>query len=57
MMLEWLGDRDDAQACKDAAVSIDEAVSLAISERGIRTADVGGTHKTDQVVEAVIDLL
>ena len=57
MMLEWLGDRHDVRACKAAAVSIDEAVGRAISERGIRTTDVGGSHKTDQVVEAVIDSL
>jgi 3-isopropylmalate dehydrogenase len=57
MMLEWLGDRHDVQECRDAAVSIDDAVARAISERGIRTTDVGGSHSTDDVVEAVIECL
>ncbi|MDP6823103.1 MAG: isocitrate/isopropylmalate dehydrogenase family protein [Dehalococcoidia bacterium] len=54
MMLDWLGARHDAPGCLRAAQLIKDAVATTISETGMRTADVGGAHNTEDVVWAVV---
>ncbi|MDA1258561.1 MAG: isocitrate/isopropylmalate family dehydrogenase, partial [Chloroflexi bacterium] len=54
MMLEWLGAKHELDECRKAAKIIDDAVAATISERGIRTADAGGTHTTADAVRAVL---
>jgi 3-isopropylmalate dehydrogenase len=46
MMLEWLSERDRAAA-------LDEAVADVIREGRVRTYDMGGTHTTMEMAEAV----
>ena len=48
MMLEWLGE-------KEKAALIEEAVASVIAEGRVRTYDLGGTHTTLQMAEAVAE--
>jgi len=57
MMLEWLGERHGTSMLLEAAQSLQDAVDQAISEDGIRPADVGGPHGTAAVTRAVISAL
>ena len=50
LMLDWLQEDQLAQ-------SLDQAISAVISEGEIRTYDMGGTHSTIQMAEAVIQNL
>jgi isocitrate/isopropylmalate dehydrogenase len=47
MMLDWLGE-------KDAAKRLENAVLDVLKEGRIRTPDLGGTHKTRDMTEAII---
>ena len=53
MMLDWLGDRNQDQACLRGAKMIEKAVSNVLEEGSVRTPDIGGSSSTSQVAEAV----
>ena len=57
MMLEWLGHRHDARACRDAAVAIEDAVAGALAGGGALPRDLGGSADTAAVTRAVLDRL
>ena len=57
MLLAWLGQRHADEAAVSAAQKIDQAIELALSQDGIRTADLGGSATTDQFGLAVIQRL
>lgn len=48
MMLDWLGEGEKARA-------VDEAVAAVIAESRFRTYDMGGTHGTMEMAEAVAE--
>jgi 3-isopropylmalate dehydrogenase len=54
MLLEWLGRRRDDSALRDAAVRIEAAVDLVLSDPAKRTSDVGGTLGTMAFASAVM---
>lgn len=57
MMLEWLGSRHrDAQAL-EAAQKIEEAVTRVLAEGKVRTPDIGGSAKTWEVGDAIVERL
>jgi 3-isopropylmalate dehydrogenase len=57
MMLEWLGSRhQDAQAC-EAARKVEDAVTQVLAEGKIRTPDIGGSAKTSEVGDAMVEKL
>ena len=53
-MLEFLG--DDDQACIDASNEIMQAIEHVLVN-GPKTADVGGTAKTQEVGDAIAELI
>ncbi|MCA9140647.1 MAG: isocitrate/isopropylmalate dehydrogenase family protein [Planctomycetales bacterium] len=57
MMLDWLGQRYSDPVARAAADAIDQAVISVLSEREIRTADLGGTSSTREVASAVADAI
>lgn len=57
MMLDWLGAKHDSPGCLRAEQLIKDAVATTISEKGIRTTDVGGSHNTADVVRAVVEAI
>jgi tartrate dehydrogenase/decarboxylase/D-malate dehydrogenase len=50
MMLDHLGQTE-------AGVSIEKAVAAVLAERRVRTPDLGGTSKTEEVTEAVVSAI
>jgi 3-isopropylmalate dehydrogenase len=57
MMLEWLGHKHDVDACKDAAVAIEEAMAGALASSGVLPVDLGGSAETTTITRAVTDRL
>jgi 3-isopropylmalate dehydrogenase len=57
MMLTWLGERNDDNDAKQAAVAIDEAVSRVLDSPSAHTGDLGGKAKTSDVGDAVVSEL
>ena len=53
MMLTWLGERNEDDDAKAAAVAIDEAVGRALQSTSTHTGDLGGSAKTVDVGDAV----
>jgi len=53
MMLEWLAQENNDTRCGAAAQKIEDAVTRVLS-KGIKTQDIGGNNKTDDVTNAVI---
>ncbi len=51
-MLEWLGSQNDDPHCIDAAKLLESAVS-SVTSSNIKTPDIGGKSKTDQVSRAI----
>ncbi|MBV8599968.1 MAG: tartrate dehydrogenase, partial [Candidatus Eremiobacteraeota bacterium] len=47
LMLEWLGEAEAAKA-------VERAVGHVLSERRVRTPDLGGTSTTTEVTDAII---
>jgi tartrate dehydrogenase/decarboxylase/D-malate dehydrogenase len=47
MMLDWLGE-------KDAAKAIERSVGRVLEEGSVRTPDLGGTAKTNEVTGAIL---
>lgn len=56
MMLEWLGERNDDQACLRAATAIRNATA-SVLKSGPRTSDVGGAAGTADVTAAIVAAL
>lgn len=56
LMLDWLADRGAGEVCREAAAELTSAVDGAFAA-GLRTPDVGGTHGTAAVVQAIRDRL
>ena len=50
LMLDWLGETDRARA-------LEEAVAGVIADGRVRTYDLGGSHSTDELAQAVADRL
>lgn len=57
MMLDWLGDTHDLQACRDAASMVDEAVVSAFKEGRLHPIETGGGHGLSDITSAVQDAL
>jgi 3-isopropylmalate dehydrogenase len=53
MMLDWLAMKNNDSRCVGVSHKVEEAV-MKILEKGVKTPDIGGTNKTDQVTDAVI---
>jgi 3-isopropylmalate dehydrogenase len=53
MMLTWIGERNNDEDAKAAAVAIDEAVGRALTSTASHTGDLGGNAKTSDVGDAV----
>lgn len=50
LMLDWLGEKEDARHLEDA-------ISSVIKEKKVRTYDLGGSHSTLEMAQAVADRL
>jgi len=57
MLLNWLGERHDNTAFKDAAASIDKAIDATLEDPKKRTADLGGPLGTQAFAAVVADKL
>lgn len=57
MMLDWLGERHDVQACQDAAKALSQAIDTGFQSRAISPLEQGGSQGTKAMGEAVIKLL
>jgi 3-isopropylmalate dehydrogenase len=55
MLLEWLGERHDSQAARDAAVAIERAVDRSFGQLGVQTYDMGGGDGTLRVGQLVAE--
>lgn len=56
MLLDWLADRNHDDRCAKAAASVREATASVLAS-GPRTADLGGSARTDAVTAAIIAAL
>ena len=57
MMLDWLGNKHDSGAMREAAAGIEAAVDATLAARTAVTRDLGGTASTGQSFQAVMDRL
>lgn len=57
MLLNWLGERHDNTAFKEAAASINEAIDATLEDPKKRTADLGGPLGTQAFAAVVADKL
>ncbi len=57
MMLDWLGERHDENACVTAATRIDAAVDAVLAAGAVRPCDLGGHADTAAFTRAVIEAL
>jgi len=55
MLLEWIGEKNKDENLIDAARGIEKAVNSVLSERKIRTPDLGGSSKTEEVGNAIAE--
>ena len=53
MMLDWLGERHDDQAARDAASMIETTVAGLLANEKLKTADQGGTASTSDVAATI----
>jgi 3-isopropylmalate dehydrogenase len=53
MMLDWLGERHNDPAARDAAVRIDSTVASLLANGKLKTADQGGTSSTSEVAAVI----
>jgi isocitrate/isopropylmalate dehydrogenase len=51
MLLGWLSDRQGNEACRAAAVAIEQAVAAVVADPALHTPDLGGAARTAQVTE------
>jgi 3-isopropylmalate dehydrogenase len=57
MMLNWLGEKRGDQRLKEAWKGIDGAVDKTLSEREVRTPDLGGRNNTREFGDALVKAL
>lgn len=57
MMLEWLGQRHDAEKLVEASEAINRAVDSAFASGSIRSTDIGGSDGTERIAREIIDQL
>ena len=57
MMLNWLGEKHKDERLKKAWKGIDKAVDEVLSERKVRTRDLGGSSSSEDFGSAVADTL
>jgi 3-isopropylmalate dehydrogenase len=57
MLLNWLGERHDNTAFKEAAASIDDAIDAVLEIPKERTTDLGGPLGTQAFAAVVADKL
>src|SRR3954451_25275388 len=55
MLLEWLGERHQSQAARDAARAVEKAVDRGFGQLGLRTYDMGGRDGTMRVGQLVAE--
>ena len=55
MLLEWIGEKNGDERLISAARGIDSAVDAVLSEGKIRTLDLGGSSRTEQVGNAIAE--
>lgn len=53
MMLDWLAMKNNDNKCVDAAQKIEDAV-IKVLAKGIKTPDIGGNNKTEDVTNAIL---
>jgi 3-isopropylmalate dehydrogenase len=56
MMLDWLAMKNNDSKCANVSQKIEDAVTKVLA-KGIKTPDIGGSNKTDDVTNAVIEEL
>jgi len=56
MMLDWLSMKNNDKKCSEASSAIENAV-INVLAKGIKTPDIGGNNKTDDVTNAMISAL
>jgi 3-isopropylmalate dehydrogenase len=56
MMLDWLSMKNNDKKCSEVSNIIEDAV-VRVLAKGIKTPDIGGNNKTDDVTSAVISEL
>jgi 3-isopropylmalate dehydrogenase len=54
MLLRWLAERNDADPLQRVADAVESGVWDTLAA-GIRTADLGGTHRTDAFADAIVE--
>ncbi|WP_123386069.1 isocitrate/isopropylmalate dehydrogenase family protein [Paraburkholderia sp.] len=57
MLLDWLGRKHDVAKASEAAVLIEKAVSTVMREKRSLTADLGGTSKTHEMGDAIVQAI
>jgi len=57
MMLDWLGEKHGDETCLQCTVRLENAVAHVLSEKFVRTPDLGGSSSTTEVADAVVDAL
>lgn len=57
MMLDWLGERHDVQACRDASSALDDAIDRGYRTKAVWPMEQGGSQGTKAMGQAVIGLL
>jgi 3-isopropylmalate dehydrogenase len=57
MLLDWIGEKNEAKACSEAGRAVDRAVDKVLSKLEMRTADLGGRLGTEAFGEAVAGAL
>ena len=55
MMLDWLGETHDLQACRDAAGIIDRAVADAFATGALTSYELGGQDGTRAIADAILE--
>jgi 3-isopropylmalate dehydrogenase len=56
MMLDWLADRHEDEAARNAAARIEHSVAKLLADGQTLTSDLGGSAKTSEVTSALIAL-
>jgi 3-isopropylmalate dehydrogenase len=57
MMLEWLGERHDVAACRQAGRTLSQAVTAAFATGALRPFELGGRDGTAEITDAVLSAL
>lgn len=55
MMLDWLGEKHDLPACRDAAAIVDSAVADAFATGQLKSFELGGQAGTRAIADAILE--